>query len=218
MINYNNGKIYKIISINGEDDDIYIGSTTKKLLCQRFAIHKCKYNKFKIGESKQTITSFKLFDKYGIENCKIVLIELVNANSKDELLRRESFYIKSLNCVNKQIPLRNSKEYYEDNKTSIKIKYKKYYENNKEDILAYTKKYYEENKERLTKLNKKWKEDNKDYHDELVKDWIKNNKERYENNRKQIINCKCGLDFTKSNQSRHNKSKTHKNYIESLTL
>ena len=35
MVNYNNGKIYKIEPLNGEEGDIYIGSTTKEYLSQR---------------------------------------------------------------------------------------------------------------------------------------------------------------------------------------
>jgi len=218
MINYNNGKIYKIIPINGEDNNIYIGSTTKTLLCQRFAVHKCIYNKYKKGETKQKLTSFLLFDKYGCENCKIVLIELVNAASKDELLRREAFYIKSLNCVNKQIPLRNNKEYYIDNKEIISKKHQKYYDDNKDTILDYHKSYYEENKEKVLETNKKWKENNKEYHDFIVKDWIKNNKERYETNRKQTIECNCGICYTKSNEARYCKSKKHQNFINTINL
>ena len=38
-----------------------------------------------------------LLKKYGIENCKIHLIELVDAKSKDDLESRESFYIGNIN-------------------------------------------------------------------------------------------------------------------------
>jgi hypothetical protein len=48
MTNYNNGKIYKIEPLNGEDGDIYIGSTTKKLLCQRMASHRYDYKRWYI--------------------------------------------------------------------------------------------------------------------------------------------------------------------------
>ena len=99
MVNYNNGKIYKIEAINGKPEDIYIGSTTL-LLCKRMAQHR---------EGK--CSSKILFEKYGVENCKIILIENVNVNTKEELLQKEAFYIRSLECVNKQIPLRTKKEY-----------------------------------------------------------------------------------------------------------
>jgi predicted GIY-YIG superfamily endonuclease len=41
MVNYSNGKIYKIEpTVEHEDGDIYIGSTTNKLLCQRMGKHR----------------------------------------------------------------------------------------------------------------------------------------------------------------------------------
>ena len=55
MINYNNGKIYKIEPINGEDGDIYIGSTTKEFLSQRLATHRGEYKQYlKKGRNKKT--------------------------------------------------------------------------------------------------------------------------------------------------------------------
>ena len=103
MVNYNNGKIYKIEPIcNGEEGDVYIGSTTKEYLSQRFANHKSDYKRWKNGKAGKTF-SYEIFDKYGFENCHIVLLELVNVNSKDELLAREGFFMKLMPCVNKKI-------------------------------------------------------------------------------------------------------------------
>ena len=105
MINYNNGKIYKIEPICNHDEwDIYIGSTTKQYLCQRMATHKYYYKKYKQGSNNILFSSFVIFDKYGVDNVKIVLIENVNANSKDELITKESEYIRNTKCVNKYIP------------------------------------------------------------------------------------------------------------------
>ena len=133
MVNYNNGKIYKLEPICDHDEcDIYIGSTTKEYLSQRMECHRRDYRNYKKGLSNNTMTSFKLFDKYGIDNCHIVLIELVHATCKDELHQRESHYIKLMQCVNKVIPLRTKKEYKEDNKELIKVTSKKYYIDNKE--------------------------------------------------------------------------------------
>ena len=69
MVNYSNGKIYKIESHLG--DKIYIGSTTKEYLSQRMDNHRGHYKVWKNGQGNKT-TSFELFDEYGIENCKIV--------------------------------------------------------------------------------------------------------------------------------------------------
>jgi hypothetical protein len=126
MTNYNKGKIYKLEPICEYDEgDIYIGSTTKEYLCQRMTAHKYDYKKYKQG-SKSKVMSFDIFDKYGPENVKITLIELVNANSKDELTKRERFYIESTDCVNKCVPGMTSKEYYLIHKDKL-IKYRNEY-------------------------------------------------------------------------------------------
>ena len=73
MVNYENGKIYKIESYLG--DMIYIGSTTKKYLSQRMDTHRSDYKRWKNGVYN-FVTSFTIFEEYGIENCNIVLLEL----------------------------------------------------------------------------------------------------------------------------------------------
>ena len=86
--------------------------------------HRSDYRLFKKGSKKNKTMSFDIFDKYGLENCQIELIECVNANSKDELHSRERYYIKLNKCVNKCIPLRTKEEYYDTNKEIIKEKHK----------------------------------------------------------------------------------------------
>ena len=143
MVNYGNGKIYKIEPIvEHAEGDIYIGSTTKKYLSQRMDTHRSNYKGWKDGKRNKTM-SYELFDKYGIENCDIILLESVNANCKDELHTREAYYIKTLKCVNKNIPKRTQDEikqykiqYIENNKDKIK----EYNQNNKDKIKEYQKK------------------------------------------------------------------------------
>ena len=116
---FSQGKIYKIEPICDHDEgDIYIGSTTKIYLSQRMVLHK-KHHKEWLNYRRGLTTSFKIFDKYGFQNCQIILLENVNANNINELLSREAHYIKTLNCVNKYIPKRTHKEHYEDNKTKF---------------------------------------------------------------------------------------------------
>jgi len=123
MVNYNNGKIYKIEpKCDHPEEDIYIGSTTKQYLCQRMIAHKYCYKLYKEGKSHY-YTSFKLFDKYGFENCQIVLLENVEATNKDELTAKEKHYIENLNNINKNITGRTRKEsnqaYYKNNKYNL---------------------------------------------------------------------------------------------------
>ena len=121
MANYSNGKVYKIECINDNQDEgcIYIGSTTKFYLSQRMDAHRSDYKKFKRGV-KLYISSFDVFEKYGIENCRITLLETCSCNTKDELLAREAHFIRTLKCVNKNIPLRKNKEWRKDNIEDVK--------------------------------------------------------------------------------------------------
>ena len=92
---YSKGKIYKIEPICEYDEgEIYIGSTTKDYLSQRFVKHRSDYNRWKKDNNK-FITSYRIFDKYGIGNCQVVLLELVNANDFNELKAREAHYVRT---------------------------------------------------------------------------------------------------------------------------
>jgi hypothetical protein len=182
-VNYANGKIYKIECLTGEPDDIYIGSTTKEFLSQRLASHSYEYKRFKNGTRLSKTSSYELFDKYGIENCMILLIESFPCNNKDELRAREGFYIKSIKCVNKLIP-----------GTTAQQSVKNYHTNNKESIIAYKKQYHENNKEILNKIKKEHRNTN-------IEKYMKK------------TDCLCGGKYTHENKMCHFKTILHKNYL-----
>jgi len=165
-LNYEQSKIYKIWSPNG--DKIYIGSTTKQYLSQRMTAHRKGYNHWKKENSSFT-TSYILFEEYGVDNCQIELIEAKQCYSKDELKQLEGHYIRTLNCVNKYIPDRAmeeyNKKYYQDNKEKIKEDHKEYREKNRDKI----KEYREANKDKM----KEYREANKDKMKEYQKEYTK---------------------------------------------
>ena len=124
MVNYQNGKIYKIENMSG--DMCYIGSTTKDYLSKRMVQHRSMYKGWQADHSKDKYSVFEIFDKVGIENCRIVLIELCPCDTKDELTRREAHYIRTSVCVNKYLShitteeqKENNKKYYNKNKVQI---------------------------------------------------------------------------------------------------
>ena len=90
MNRYQNGKVYKIIA---PDDTFYIGSTIQSLN-ERFGAHKYVFKSSKNGKNIRGTTVFKLFEKYGVEECRIELIEAYPCNSKRDLERREGEIIK----------------------------------------------------------------------------------------------------------------------------
>ena len=110
MPNYANGKIYKIEpKCKHEPHEVYYGSTTEERLCDRFAGHVYGYNTYhknlKENKNCKKIRSYELFDKYGVENCRIVLMESVNAKSWNELRTQEEKYISNYKCVNYETPV-----------------------------------------------------------------------------------------------------------------
>ena len=163
MVNYKNGKVYKII--DNTNGNIYIGSTAQDRLCRRLQKHVSNY-KYYLKGKRNYISSFDILknDDYYIE-----LIEKVPCDSRDELTKREGHYVRTLECVNKRIPGRTLKEwrkkYYEEHKEEIIERGKKYYEEHKEEI----KERYEDNKEELKVKNKEWKKKNKEKEKEYKK-------------------------------------------------
>jgi len=90
-------KLYKIWSPNG--DLIYIGSTGQTL-CRRYANHKSEFRRRKENQMLGC-KSYLLFQAYGIDNCKIELIETFEASNIEERRKIEGEYIRNIQCVNK---------------------------------------------------------------------------------------------------------------------
>jgi len=192
MVNYNEGKIYKIESTLG--NMVYYGSTTKKRLCDRMTKHRGDYKCWLKGNAG-LVMSYKLFEEYGLENCKIILVENCPCESKDELKARESYYIKNFECVNKNIPGRTDREYRADNKNKILERNKQYYEDNRNKIIEQKKQYYEDNKDKIAERDKQYYEDNrnkileqkKQYHVDNKNKIAEQRKEHYEYNKNKIL-------------------------------
>lgn len=131
MPNYQNGKIYKLVS--NVSDKVYYGSTTQSLSLRKSG-HKKTYNKIKKGDVKRgKVSSFDLFEEGDVD---IVLIENFPCESKEELHARERHYIENNECLNKNIPGRTRKEWKEQNKWRRAIEGKKYRERYPEKIEA----------------------------------------------------------------------------------
>ena len=146
MVNYTKAKIYKIYPICDHDEgDVYFGSTTQTL-SKRMVVHRCFFNK---GNFIQCSSS-KLFLKYGLENCKIELIQNSPCSNKEELLKIEREFITTNKCVNKCIPGRTKDEYMIE-----------YYQKNRDKILEQKKQYHLDNRDKILEHQKKWRETQK---------------------------------------------------------
>lgn len=188
MVNYENGKIYKIESHLG--DKIYIGSTTKKHLSQRMDSHRSNYKRWKNDKCGKTY-SFEVFDEYGVEHCKIVLLELYACSSKDELHARESHFIRTLTCVNKVIPDRTPAEYH-----------KMFVQENKELVKAINTKSALKNKDKIAIAQKKYREEHKD---------------EIKAQHTQPFMCECGCLIQRVEKPRHQRSLKHQKLLSELS-
>ncbi len=108
---YEKGKIYLITDV--AYTKCYYGSTCEEL-SKRFWRHKGVYKTFLDGKCSYKHSICQLFDEFGVENCKIELVELFPTQSKIELLQRECYYIKNNACVNKEVAGRTPQEYYKE--------------------------------------------------------------------------------------------------------
>lgn len=146
-------KVYKIFT--EIDDQVYIG-VTKTTLSQRFSSHKSSYKSFINGGKCQFMTSFELFAKHSVHNCKIELLE--DDIPKDCKFIRERYWCNEYGdrAVNKVknmgiIGELGKKEYY-------KMTCRKWYENNPDKV------------EIMKEKSKKWQRENKEHVNELSRE------------------------------------------------
>ena len=148
--------------------------------------------------------------------------------------------------LNQYIPSRTKHERYENNKDKVQLQNKIKYKLNKEAILAHHKGYYEKNKEAIAKQQKEKREENpeinkqrcksyytkhkdvlkikkkayaethKESNQQYKKDWYELNKEKIHKTNSTKCLCECGVTYSNSNKARHQKTKTHQNYVKML--
>ena len=179
MPNYQNSKIYRLV--NDELNLTYYGSTTQSL-SKRLNGHNETNNKCK--SKLLYVNNYKPI---------IVLVENYPCSSKEELLKRERYYIENNECVNGVVPyiskieyIEKRKKYYQDNREEKIEKVKQYKLKNKEKFLEYSKQYYDDNKATLCDKNK------------------------------ETTKCLCGSILRKRDIPRHNKTKKQQNFINSI--
>lgn len=225
---YKRGKIYKIV--NDVDDKIYVGSTIKKYLSQRFYAHKNDSNIF------PNRNIYKHMHKIGVGHFKIELIEKYPCENNKDLRMREEHYAKLLNA---ELNERRCYTTEEERKADMKVNHQNYMELNgdkvkeyqqsyhethkterkqrdelrKDEIKTQNKQWYDKNQETILKNAKEYRECNKDKLATYNKSYYAENKEELnkKKNEKRAgkVTCECGLEVSKANLTRHKKTKKH---------
>jgi hypothetical protein len=138
---------------------------------------------WKDGKIDKNMT-YDIFNKYGTENCKIHLLENAEVQNKDELEARESFFMRTMKCVNKVIPNRTrreyGKEYRKQNELKISHEQKQYRQQNRDCTMKQIK---------IKHLN-------------ITQVTIKQIKHQFIKQ----VSCSCGCQIAKCNLNKHMKT------------
>lgn len=210
-IDFSKTKIYKIVCRDISIPDLYVGHTTN--IIKRRCNHKDACCKEHNKEYKQYKYQF-IRENGGWENFELVLIEEFPCGNFDEATRRERYWVETLNAtLNKYVPSRTQQEYTQTNKEHLKDYKHKYYLENKERLDDKHKKYYEDNKEDINQKNRENYEKNRD--ERLIKaiEYRNSKKDEIKVKQAEKIKCECGMEYTRSNKSRHLKTKFHLDFI-----
>jgi hypothetical protein len=198
---YSKGKVYMIRS-KDEDCVPYVGSTTKQYLSQRMVKHRNSFKCWKKNPEKYCfVSSYILFEKYGIENCYIELLELYPCNISEELRKKELQWYNKLNCVNIVKPFVIKEEYRDEHKKEIAETKKIHYNKHKDEILKKNKEYRQQHKEEI-----------------IIKDRIKYHKDKEQINekKKETYECPCGSICRRSDKNRHERTLKHQEYLSTI--
>ena len=216
-MSYSTGTVYKIIC-SLDERIIYIGSTFNQLR-HRWQTHKYGYKRY-LDEKHSCISIYPYFQKYGIENFKIMKIkdyECYRGNKADSkhLHAYEQIWInKTKNCVNKnstfRIPIdakQKSKEWREANRETISEKHREWREANRETILEKCKEYNKVNRETILEKKKKYREANRETILEKSKEYNQVNRDKISEKLRERVNCSiCDKDLARSSLRRHMKN------------
>jgi hypothetical protein len=210
MPDFSKSQIYKIVHVGF--NLCHIGSTVEKLHV-RMVRHRSHYKSYLKGQHNY-VSLFKIFDEYGVDNCKIYLIENYPCQSKEELTAREGEHQKNTECVNKRMEGRTMKQWCQDNKETISMKKKTYYQDKKPDLQKKNKEYYEDKKEDISLQRKERRKNNPELIREQERQAYQRNKEHKKSRRGERAECDCGAVVCRAELSRHRKTKKHHKQLQ----
>jgi hypothetical protein len=135
------GTIYKLVCSDIEIKDCYVGSTTTFI--KRKCSHKSNCNNENSNEYDYYVYQF-IRENGGWNSWNMILVEEIEFNGQRELLARERYWIETLNAtLNRVVPNRTQKEYYQNNSEEINQRHKHYYQDNSEQLKLWAKQIIE---------------------------------------------------------------------------
>ena len=203
----------------------YIGSTCESL-SQRMARHRKEYRNYLKG-GKYFITSFNIFDEFGIDNCLIELIENCPCDTVEELRKREGHYKLSTDCVNKQTPGRTYAEYREHYREQINQQKRDHYWKNKDAINERQKQKYTGACGSVVGVGGKAEHERSKQHQRFLGNICEDEEEKQRRERKKQqtyqeklernkikYTCCCGSTLRRGDKAPHEKTIKHQQYLQ----
>ena len=146
-IDYGNTHFYKICSKDLDVKDIYVGHTTD--FRKRKNHHKASCCNTNYRHHNLYVYQY-IREHGGWDNWYMILIETLECSDKLEAKRIERKFIEELSAsLNKQVPTRSNKEWFDEHKEHRKEYKKAFHEKNKEQIKEKLRDLYKANKEHL---------------------------------------------------------------------
>lgn len=133
-IDYSKSIIYKLVCKDPTITDLYVGSTLN--ITTRKNSHKTKCNNPNSKRYDLKVYKFIREKGGGWNNWQMIEVEKYCATDKQDLLKRERFFLELLKAtLNSNIPSHSLIEWRDENKDNIKIYKQIYHKENKEKIL-----------------------------------------------------------------------------------
>jgi hypothetical protein len=230
---YSKGKIYKIVADTNEEYKPYVGSTIESL-SRRMGGHRRTYKHWK-NKGGGYMTSYDLFDKFGVDKCKIILLEEYSCENISQLLMKEREWFDKMECCNQIRPYRSVEEKFEQKKEQYQKAFELNPEHNKEKYqkaLELNPNLNQEQYQRKIELNPYHSKEqyqkalelnpnlNKEQYQRKIELNPEHNKEKYQKNKVQIqlknketFTCNCGSILRFCAKARHERSLKHQEYL-----
>ena len=200
---YDHGEIYKIWSV--QTQEIYVGST-----CQ--ALHKRMHEHRRNTIEGKGFKLYKVMRELGMDVFSIELVENYPCKNREELRKREGFWVRHLQAsLNVKIPGRTLEEYREDNREQLREVQRKFYEEHKDAIKARVKEYNSNNVAAIKLMKQAYYEKNKI----RFKDYKEMNSDRIKQRESKHNDCDiCGGKYRTCHRAVHLRTMKHQKAVE----
>ena len=143
--------VYKISCLDESIKESYIGSTVN--FRKRMRCHKRACNNENSHNYNYPVYKF-IRENGGIGAWEMTIIDSLTTIDKNEILKCERRYVEEQEfSLNKFIPTRTRKEYYQDHKEEKNAYDKQYHQAHKEKLNEISRQYYQDNREAICKRN-----------------------------------------------------------------